>query len=187
MSTGAISRFTKSDVKSINREMGLLHPVMRSAVYEVLMMCEAEMLPFQLFEAFRTPQRQHHLYLQGRIPSRPGKIVTGSDSWQSYHQFGLAVDFALVRNKEFSFDLTDEWMWTRLREIGEDYGLEGIENQPGHLQYATLEIAQLRKGSYPGGGDRSWEENLRQTLRGYPLTSLAKAPASRNASESVTP
>lgn len=180
---------TKYDVKTINREMGCLHPVMRSVVRDVLLMCKAELMPFQVFEGYRTPQRQQHLYLHGRIPARSGKILTNNQAWESFHQFGLAVDFALVINQQFSFDLTEDLLWTRVREMGEMYGLEGQEGQPGHLQYATLEIAQLRKGIFPGGGDRSWEENLRRVLEGYPSlpASPSGKPASRRASESVAP
>lgn len=168
--TGIPGRFAKPDYKVIDRDPANLHPVMRSAVREVLLMCQAELLPFQMFEGFRSPQRQQHLYMQGRVPSRPGKILTQAKEWHSYHQYGLAADFALMVNGDFNFDTSpaNDWLWTRLREIGQDYGLEGIENQKEHLQYATLELAELQKGKFPGGGDRSWEENLRTALERYP-------------------
>jgi peptidoglycan LD-endopeptidase CwlK len=181
--SGVVARFGKSaDVKHIDRDLAKIHPVMRGAVCEVVLMCEAECLNFGMFEGFRSPQRQKHIYLQGRVQSRPGQIVTQHQAWHSYHQFGLAVDFALVVDGEFAFETPENYcQWIRLREIGEMYGLEGIEGEAGHLQYAGLELAQLRKGSYPGGGDPGWWENLRHALDSYPLSVPPKAPASRNA------
>ena len=35
MSAGVVSRFSKSDVKVVNRDLDKLHPLMRSAVREV--------------------------------------------------------------------------------------------------------------------------------------------------------
>jgi len=174
----APARFKRSeDVNLIDADLGHLHPVMRFAVREVVMLCKAECLTFQMFEGFRSPQRQDHIYLQGRAPSRPGQILTQHRAWESYHQFGLAADFGMVVGSEWYFDMSpaNDLLWTRLREIGEDYGLESLEGEKGHLQYGGLEIDMLRKGSYPGGGDRSWEENLWATMGNFPI----KSPAQR--------
>ena len=166
------SRFKTSDVKTANRDLGYLHPVMRAAVVEVEGLCQNELMPFRMFEAFRTPQRQRHLWLQGRIQSRPGRVLTQAGAWESFHQFGLAADFVLVLDHEWVFDsMENSHLWLRLREIGEIYGLEAHDAacRDGHLQLATFELGDLRKSIYPGGGDRSWEENLRHAIESYPL------------------
>ena len=50
----------------------------------------------------RTYQEQHRLYLQGR--KTPGSVVTNADSGESYHNFGLAFDFAVVKNGRAVWD-----------------------------------------------------------------------------------
>lgn len=74
-------------------DLGVLHPVVRDAVERVIAQLQAEQIPFQVFEAYRSPQRQRMLFAQGR--TAPGDIVTKARPWSSYHQFGLAVDFVL--------------------------------------------------------------------------------------------
>lgn len=173
--SGVVSRFTKSDVKFVDRDWMKLHPLLRAALREVELTCQSELLPFHMFEGYRSPQRQRHLYLQGRVSSRPGRILTQAAAWESYHQFGLAADFALVVGTEWSFDTSpaNSLPWTRLREIGEMYSLEG--GDPGHLQCAGFELADLLRGCYPGGGDDSWWENLRRALESYPPRSVSRS------------
>lgn len=55
-----------------------------------------------VFETFRTPQRQDQIYAQGR--TTPGKIVSNSKAWQSWHQFGVAADIALLNDGRWSWD-----------------------------------------------------------------------------------
>lgn len=154
---------------SISRDPLKLHPIMRNAMTEVLRQCQAEALPFQLFEGYRYPQRQQNLYAQGR--SKPGRIVTYAQPWDSYHQYGLAGDFVLFIDGKWSWDTSGPFdhYWTRLVEIGQLYGLDPLEFEKPHLQVATLELSQLKAGSYPGGGDASWEANLQQALKSMPI------------------
>lgn len=46
----------------------------------------------------RSPKQQHQLYEQGRTIA--GRVVTNADSWQSYHQYGLAIDLVLLVDKD---------------------------------------------------------------------------------------
>lgn len=76
-------------------------------------------IPIAIFETFRTPQRQDQIYAQGRTTS--GKIVTQSKGWQSWHQYGVAVDIALLIDGRWSWDFdpkevskhfdTDKLIW----------------------------------------------------------------------------
>lgn len=153
----------------IDRDPLKLHPIMRNAMEEVLRECEAEALPFKVFEAYRYPQRQSRLYQQGR--GTPGPVVTRAKPWESYHQYGLACDFVLFINGGWSWDAAGAFAqhWTRLTEIGQMYGLEGLSFEKPHLQVAGLELSQLQAGSYPGGGDATWEDNLREALQNFPM------------------
>lgn len=143
----------------IDRDPRKLHPLMRNAMQEVIRECEAEALPFKLFEGWRSPQRQAALYSQGRDSHRPGPILTRARAWESYHQYGMACDFVLFIDGKWSWDTEGKFdhYWRRLTEIGEMYGLEGLSWEKPHLQIATIELAQLKEGLYPGGGDATWE------------------------------
>ena len=44
-------------------------------------------------DGFRSIEEQDELYAQGR--TKPGKIVTNRKGGESYHNYGLAVDFAI--------------------------------------------------------------------------------------------
>jgi peptidoglycan LD-endopeptidase CwlK len=154
-----------------NRDEMKLHPIMRNAAAEVIRQCEAEALPFKLFEGYRTPERQQALYQQGRSNSHPGPILTKAKPWDSYHQFGLAADFVLFVGEKWSWDtagIYDHW-WQRLEEIGRIYGLEPLSFEKPHLQIVALELADLKAGKLPGGGDESWELNLQNALRRFPI------------------
>jgi peptidoglycan L-alanyl-D-glutamate endopeptidase CwlK len=140
--------------------MVLLHPIMREAAQKVLAACQAANLPFRIFEAWRSPERQQYLYAQGR--TRAGAIVTYAQAWQSYHQYGLAADFVLYRNGQWSWDDSgaNEALWDQLHAIGKSFGLEPLGFETPHLQVAGLKSANLLEGILPDGGDGSWKTNL---------------------------
>ena len=147
-----------------NSDPALLHPVFREKVEDLLKRLAAEGVPFALFEGFRSPERQQFLYAQGR--TRPGAIVTKARPWASYHQYGLAADFVLLVNGEWSWDTSGakaRW-WKRLPEIGKELGLEPLLFEMPHLQLARLKIEDLTAGRYPPGGDLTWQANLDRAL-----------------------
>jgi peptidoglycan LD-endopeptidase CwlK len=161
-----------------------LHPVMRAAVTELLQNFQAEGLPFRIFEAFRSPVRQAWLYDQGRTPARPGAIVTRAKAWDSYHQYGLAVDFVLWLNGAWSWNSAgvNAAYWDRLHTLGKKAGLEPLSFEAPHLQVAGLLIEDLRLAKFPPGGDDSWRDNLEAAIvswtgtpPGPPMASLRPA------------
>lgn len=149
---------------SISRDLGLLHPTMRTGIEAVLTDCARENLPLRVFEAWRSPERQQYLYAQGR--SRPGNIVTYSRAWESYHQYGLAADFAGFLDQGWTWQLPDT-TWVRLKDIGRQHGLETIGFEKSHLQFAGATIGKLRDGRFPPDGDTSWEDNLAAAAQGW--------------------
>ncbi len=131
---------------------------------------ENGLIPIRVYETFRSPRRQACLYAKG---------ISGTRPWRSLHQYGLAVDFGLYIDGEFSWPTSRgvQPFWERLREIGEFYGLEtgeagasGVEGSAhaeSHLQLAGQDIWELQAGVFPGGGDQSWWENLEANIRGW--------------------
>jgi hypothetical protein len=141
-----------------------LQPAFREKVLTLTQMFTDERLPFRLFEGFRTPQRPQYLYAQGR--TRPGSTVTNAGPWGSHHQYGVAGDFVLFIDSNWSWDDTGErpqW-WFRLQEVARHVGVEPLSWEKPHLQIRDLSIAALRDGHYPPAGDTSWAENLEDTI-----------------------
>ncbi|SMC54198.1 peptidoglycan-binding protein [Pedobacter nyackensis] len=137
-----------------------LHPKVRVAVVKVHVQLQSEGIPFQIFEAFRYPERQTDLYAQGR--TKPGNIVTYAKAWSSFHQYGLAVDFVLYINGAWSWDdggTKLKW-WSKMHEFGTAEGLMRLNFETPHLQILGVDVKDLRKGAYPVNGDKSWSENL---------------------------
>lgn len=144
-----------------NRDFTLLHPRVRTAATRVLQQLNAADIPFKAFEAWRSPARQNFLYAQGR--TRPGNKVTFVEAWGSYHQYGLAVDFVLFENGQWSWDDSGPraaW-WKQLHTFGRAEGLERLGFETPHLQLAGINISDLMDGNFPDGGDASWQDNLR--------------------------
>ncbi|WP_214000514.1 M15 family metallopeptidase [Arsukibacterium sp.] len=144
-----------------------LHPVFRHKVELLLQDLAHASLPFQVFEGFRSPQRQRELYSQGR--SKPGPRVTNADAWRSLHQYGVAADFVLYIDGRWSWDDSGErkkW-WQQLHQLAAKHGLQPLSWELPHLQMQDLKLTQLQAGNYPVGGDSSWAENLQQAISNW--------------------
>lgn len=152
---------------SRNTNMAYLHPVFRQKVELLLQDLARANLPFKVFEAFRSPERQHELYSQGR--SKPGRRVTNATAWRSYHQYGVAADFVLYIDGKWSWDDSGErkkW-WQQLHQLAAKHGLQPLSWELPHLQLQNLSLAQLQAGDYPPGGDSDWAENLQQAISNW--------------------
>ncbi|MCA1494595.1 M15 family metallopeptidase [Ensifer sp. NBAIM29] len=142
---------------SANRDLALLHPAMRERVGRLMVDIAAANLPLRVFEAWRSPERQRHLYAQGR--TRPGRKVTFAEAWESYHQYGLAVDVVGFVDGAWTWDLPDS-VWRRMHDLGAAHGLERLGFETPHLQLADLKIGDLMDGDWPDGSDPSWRNNM---------------------------
>lgn len=94
------------DTVSLERAK-LLHPAIRNEVIETITAIEETKLPpaisIRIVQGLRTFAEQQALYEQGR--TRPGNRVTNSKAGQSYHNYGLAIDFALLIDGKLSWDI----------------------------------------------------------------------------------
>jgi peptidoglycan LD-endopeptidase CwlK len=89
----------------------LLHPIIRDEVFslvtelDTLLSGKAKM---RIVQGLRTIEEQNALYAKGR--TAPGKIVTNAKGGSSYHNYGIAIDFAfLIDGKEISWDINKDW------------------------------------------------------------------------------
>jgi peptidoglycan L-alanyl-D-glutamate endopeptidase CwlK len=63
--------------------------------------------PF-ITETMRSFARSNELYAQGR--TKPGSIVTNASAGQSYHNYGLAIDFVNQVNGVAKWVVDENWM-----------------------------------------------------------------------------
>lgn len=79
----------------------LLHPAIRDEVAALLEKAEVEFphnMAIRVVQGLRTFDEQNELYAQGR--TQPGPKVTNAKAGQSMHNYGLAIDFALLHDKD---------------------------------------------------------------------------------------
>ncbi|KAF6658852.1 M15 family metallopeptidase [Paenibacillus polymyxa] len=90
--------------KSANRIAGL-SDIQRKAAELLIDFAYACGVPIVITQGLRTIDEQNGLYTQGR--TKPGQIVTNARGGYSYHNFGVAIDFALLLpdGKNVSWDM----------------------------------------------------------------------------------
>jgi peptidoglycan L-alanyl-D-glutamate endopeptidase CwlK len=97
--------------KITEQRIALLHPKIREEVKKLVIEANSAIsskLTIRIVQGLRTIAEQDALYAQGR--TAPGKIVTKAKGGSSYHNYGLAIDFAfLIDGKEISWDTAKDW------------------------------------------------------------------------------
>ena len=130
----------KLDVQQINREYTLLAPFFATALKAAIKHCQDEGYPIEMFEGYRSPERQNYLWEQGRM--REGKIVTHASAFNSWHQFGLAADLVAKINGKWSWDID----YDRIEQIMIEHGFESLKFERVHFQMTGgLKIKQAKE------------------------------------------
>lgn len=80
------------------------------------------------FETYRSPERQLELYSQGR--DTPGRKVTNAKPWQSFHQYGLAVDLVFKDGKKWSWDGD----YSKVTDVMKKHGFESLDFEKVHFE-----------------------------------------------------
>lgn len=99
-----------------------LHPAVRDEVITLITEAEKKLLPnlaIRIVQGLRTIAEQNALYAKGR--TAPGSIVTNAKGGSSYHNYGLAIDFAILIDKDGN-GTYDELSW----DIKKDNDLDGV-------------------------------------------------------------
>lgn len=109
------------DKISIQRA-ALLHPKVRAEVIQLIDKVEATLPPnmaVRIVQGLRTIDEQNELYAQGR--TKPGNVVTNAKGGSSFHNYGLAIDFAILTDKDGNGSFEDlSW------DIRKDNDKDGI-------------------------------------------------------------
>ena len=130
-----------------------LHPRLIAEAGAILAEAQAAMpagVVVRITHAFRSKAEQDALYAQGR--KTKGPIVTNARGGDSYHNYGLALDFCLIVNGAASFKVDANWL--KVIEIFERHGWESghkwkFKDSPHVQKTFGLSIAQLKAGAQP--------------------------------------
>lgn len=125
-----------------------LHPAIAEEVIEVIDEIEKgfpEHIAVRIVQGLRTFDEQDALYQQGRTTKGP--IVTNAKAGSSYHNYGLALDFAILYDKDKDGKY-EELSWSTVK----DGDVDGIPD--------WTEVAQafLRHGYNWGGEWRTFKD-----------------------------
>jgi len=110
------------------RSLDFVYPELKDSVLKVLDDLKDKIPGIAVFESLRMAKRQDYLYSLGR--ELPGNIVTEAKGWESWHQYGLAVDFAVLKDKQWSWDFDTRLLRYSLRS----HNLETISWEASHAQ-----------------------------------------------------
>lgn len=135
-----------------------LHPTLRFKAESLVRLADKKGIKIIITQGLRTIAYQNSLYAQGRTTK--GSIVTNAKGGYSYHNFGLAFDFAIVNpdgktvNWNTSIDLNKDGQkdWFQVAELGQSLGLEAGAFWKSFLDVPHLQLtfglttAQLRSG-----------------------------------------
>jgi peptidoglycan LD-endopeptidase CwlK len=129
------------DKISINR-VEKLHPKLREEAKALIDKAESGLpnyLAIRVVYSLRTFKEQDDLYQQGR--TKPGNKVTNAQAGQSYHNYGLALDFAILYDKDRN-GTYESISW----DVVKDEDKDGIPD--------WLEVSKVfKEGGWTWGGD----------------------------------
>ncbi|SFG57010.1 peptidoglycan L-alanyl-D-glutamate endopeptidase CwlK [Halobacillus alkaliphilus] len=149
------SPFVKKDVP-VPEE---LHPRVKEYKEELVALAAEQGIEIAITEGHRSVESQNELYARGR--SKEGQVVTHAQGGESYHNYGLAIDFALKTNNGVVWDMERDGNgngksdWMEVVAIAKDLGFEwggdwsNFKDYP-HLQMDFgLTIRDLKYGKRP--------------------------------------
>lgn len=143
-----------------------IHPKLRvelGQIYNEVCTTLTGNLSCRFVQVYRTFPEQHQLFLQGR--GNPGPIVTNADAGQSYHNYGLAVDFCLIWDKNQDGKIeSNEIIWDRNTDIDRDHVADWMEVVKIFTRYGWVWGATF--GDYPHF-EKTFGHNWRDLLVKY--------------------
>lgn len=118
----------KNEVQTICRNTSNLAPFLVVRLTAALDECHAMGYEVAVFESYRSPERQQWLYDQGR--TRDGKIITNARPYESFHQYGLAVDIVGYHNKKWDWSID----YDKITEVFKRHGFKTLKFEKAHFQ-----------------------------------------------------
>lgn len=136
-----------------------LNPIVENSKNLLIEQAAAKGISILISDGFRSAEEQDRLFEQGRTAS--GSIVTNARGGESYHNYGLAIDFALLSESgdvlwdlEYDGNGNGASDWTEVAELAKSIGFEwgGDWDNPDypHLEMSFgLSIRELQRGKQP--------------------------------------
>jgi peptidoglycan LD-endopeptidase CwlK len=137
-----------------------LHPIVKERSNQLIQQSATKGIVIVVTDGFRSAEDQDRLYEKGRTTD--GKIVTNAKGGESYHNFGLAIDFALktssgnvVWDIQYDGNKNGKADWAEVVKMAKALGFEWggdwaqFKDYP-HLQMDFgLTVAELQNGKRP--------------------------------------
>lgn len=141
-----------------------IHPVVKESALEMVKRAYQEGIFVQISAGYRSMDEQAKLYGQGRLGyfydgknysdlSKPR--VTNAKPGQSYHNFGLAIDYFIVSDDGKNAIWTVDTKWKRVAAIGKSLGFSWGGDWSSFKDYPHLDMtggltySQLNAGVKP--------------------------------------
>jgi peptidoglycan L-alanyl-D-glutamate endopeptidase CwlK len=116
---------------------------------QLILKCRQAGVPILITQTLRDVEYQNFLYAKGR--TAPGVKCTNARGGSSYHNYGLAIDFAPLTNGKPNY--SNSALFKKVATIAKSLGFEWAGDIPsikwdlGHLQMTFgLTIAELKAG-----------------------------------------
>ncbi|BAU28942.1 peptidoglycan L-alanyl-D-glutamate endopeptidase CwlK [Aneurinibacillus soli] len=141
-----------------------VHPTVRQKAWDAIFELWNKGIYVLITQGYRSIAEQNDLYAQGR--TKLGKIVTNAKGGQSYHNFGLALDFALYikggadiswdEKADFNGDRAADWLQVvqafKARGFAWGGDFRSFKDTPHVEMIFGLNYRQLSSGSKPPQG-----------------------------------
>ncbi|WML57834.1 M15 family metallopeptidase [Neobacillus sp. PS2-9] len=147
-----------------------LHPIVKERSDQLIQKSARKRIRVVITDGFRSAEDQDRLYEQGR--STEGTIVTYAKGGESYHNFGLAIDFALkdpsgnvIWDMNYDGNKNGKADWTEVvvmaKALGFDWGGDWAQFKDyPHLQMDFgLTVADLQNGERPADSSMTVDTN----------------------------
>lgn len=144
--------------------MAALHPTFADYVRRVIDIAHGKGLDIFIAQGMRTIAEQNELYKQGR--TKKGKVVTWVRGGSSYHNYGLAVDFAFHGKSPYAESHDWAGLVASVREAGLVSGASYGDRPHGNMDVPMKSL----QGWYAKGGMRNVWDHVSEDYGGprYP-------------------
>ncbi|MGE7186642.1 peptidoglycan-binding protein [Peribacillus sp. NPDC006672] len=141
-----------------------IHPVVKESALEMVKQAYQEGIFVQISAGYRSMEEQAKLYGQGRLGYNYGgknysdlskPKVTNAMPGQSYHNYGLAIDYFIVSDDGKNAIWTVDAKWRRAADIGKSLGFAWGGDWSSFKDYPHLDMtggltySQLKAGTRP--------------------------------------
>jgi peptidoglycan LD-endopeptidase CwlK len=137
-----------------------LHPIVKERSDQLVQQAAKKGIVVLITDGFRSVDEQNTIYEQGRTTE--GNIVSNAKGGESYHNYGLAIDFALetpsgdvIWDRQYDRNDNGKSDWSEVVKIAKSLGFEwggdwkDFKDYPHFQMDFGLTIADLQNGQRP--------------------------------------